>query len=261
MLAAKPKSVGGRRKTGSSPHSIYLVRFFVETSYAWTTRSDIQLLTPADAREYLKKNKKYKRLISAYEVALAPPTLRQVEAEIKETARDEPKRKRAAPKKKENAAQDVFDPDSERDAQGAASTGLAAGPKRKGTTTVAPRKRAKNESEMADAASSKETFNHIRSIRHRLQRMYIKDTSPQKAQLLSVMVKHLSEMGPIDLSIIKETKIKKVLNIILKRLDTIEETEKYDIKSRILDLVRSWTEGDAYHSQQDNESRASPESK
>lgn len=266
--------------------------------------------------------------MEAYQVAMTPPTLKEVESEIKEFAaidedvemndaesEEEPKpaKKRKAasvsttPKKTlskkpaRGASKDAFDPDTEmtdapktrRSTRKSSSVDSSetASSKRKSpsssATETTPLKKTKT-SDKPDSSSTPaaaavdttptttttttttittttaaagkadqadDTYKHLRSIRHRLQRMYINEDKKHDGKVLSAMLNRLSNMGAIELSIIRETKIRKVLNAILKRLDTVEDADKYDIKERILDLVRSWSENEVHH--QDNESRSS----
>ncbi|KAF5098191.1 hypothetical protein D0Z00_002139 [Geotrichum galactomycetum] len=80
----------------------------------------------------------------------------------------------------------------------------------------------------------------VRSIRHRLQRGFIGRT-PLSEELsdLSNHLGRLEALPELELSVMRETKIKKLLSAILRTKDIPEES-KYKFKSRITTVLAGW---------------------
>ncbi|KAF5097817.1 hypothetical protein D0Z03_001335 [Geotrichum reessii] len=80
----------------------------------------------------------------------------------------------------------------------------------------------------------------VRSIRHRLQRGFIGRT-PLSEELpdLSNYLGRLEGLPELELSVMRETKIKKLLSAILRTND-IPEENKYKFKSRITTILTGW---------------------
>lgn len=80
----------------------------------------------------------------------------------------------------------------------------------------------------------------VRSIRHRLQRGFIGRT-PLSEELpdLSNHLGRLEALPELELSVMRETKIKKLLSAILRTKD-IPEENKYKFKSRITNVLAGW---------------------
>lgn len=232
-------------------------------------------------------------MTEAYEVAVNPPSLKDIEKQIKElTAAEDvemedaseeevekPARKRrtaapkkaAAPRKSTRSKKDIFDPDSDspetkpkrvtRKTSSESNDSAATGSKRKSTaTTTTSRKRARSSSEKDDSATSTpapssnldtyivERTSAIRAVRHRLQRTFIgtgPDLGRDQASMLSLMLNKLESIPNLEYSIIRETKIKKVLSSIYKRLKEIDDIEKFNIEPRISTLIKTWTRSEA----------------
>lgn len=186
----------------------------------------------------------------------------------------------AAPKKTPGRASrgakkdgaDIFDPDSDavdpedsppskRGAARRSNAGDAAasetGSKRKGASDGAAggsarkRTRSENNSSGSSAPSEgmlpdipltqEERAKHLRSMRHRIQRNFIhNDPTPQDVAQLSVYLQRLESLHNLEVSLIKGSKIKKVLSVLSKQ--EIPGSHKYNIQERIGNLINTWND-------------------
>jgi hypothetical protein len=79
-------------------------------------------------------------------------------------------------------------------------------------------------------------------IRHRLQKGFLSREEAPKEEEMEAMAgffTRLESHGEIEVSIIRETKIQKVLRAILK-LSSIPKDEQYSFKKRAVDILSSW---------------------
>ncbi|KAL4981614.1 hypothetical protein BDW68DRAFT_183331 [Aspergillus falconensis] len=79
-------------------------------------------------------------------------------------------------------------------------------------------------------------------IRHRLQKGFISRDHPPKEEEMSQMSGYftkLEKLNDLEVSIIRETKIHKVLRMIIK-LPNIPRDEEFDFRKRALDILSKW---------------------
>lgn len=79
-------------------------------------------------------------------------------------------------------------------------------------------------------------------VRHRLQKGFISRDHPPKEEEMSQMSTYfnkLEKLGDLEVSIIRETKIHKVLRMILK-LPNIPRDEEFNFRKRALDVLSKW---------------------
>ncbi|KAH8701055.1 hypothetical protein BGW36DRAFT_357686 [Talaromyces proteolyticus] len=79
-------------------------------------------------------------------------------------------------------------------------------------------------------------------IRHKLQKgLLSREHPPQEEEMenMATFITKLENHGEIEVSIIRETKIQKVLRAIIK-LPSIPREEEYNFKKRALDILSSW---------------------
>ncbi|KAF2146806.1 uncharacterized protein K452DRAFT_294341 [Aplosporella prunicola CBS 121167] len=84
--------------------------------------------------------------------------------------------------------------------------------------------------------------NPVLFLRHRLQKGFLTRDQPPKEEEMQQMSEHFSDLErrtDIEVSIIKETKINKVLKAIIK-LDSIPKDEEYNFKKRSTELLTAW---------------------
>lgn len=79
-------------------------------------------------------------------------------------------------------------------------------------------------------------------VRHRLQKGFIsRDHPPKEEEMsqMSVYFNKLEKLGDLEVSIIRETKIHKVLRMIIK-LPNIPRDEEFNFRKRALDILSKW---------------------
>lgn len=79
-------------------------------------------------------------------------------------------------------------------------------------------------------------------LRHKLQKGFLQRDQAPKEEEMEQMTKYLSELeafGEIEVSIIRETKINKVLRAIIK-LPSIPKEEQYKFRKRSVDILQAW---------------------
>lgn len=79
-------------------------------------------------------------------------------------------------------------------------------------------------------------------MRHKLQKGFLsRDQAPQESEMatMSNFITKLENYGDLEVSIIRSTKINKVLKALIK-LNTIPKDEEFNFKSRSVDLLGRW---------------------
>lgn len=79
-------------------------------------------------------------------------------------------------------------------------------------------------------------------LRHKLQKGFLLRDQAPKEEEMELMTKYLSELealGEIEVSIIRETKINKVLRAIIK-LPSIPKEEQYKFRERSVNILQAW---------------------
>ncbi|KUL84422.1 hypothetical protein ZTR_08779 [Talaromyces verruculosus] len=79
-------------------------------------------------------------------------------------------------------------------------------------------------------------------LRHKLQKGFLQRDQAPKEEEMEQMTKYLSELeafGEIEVSIIRKTKINKVLRAIIK-LPSIPKDEQYRFRQRSVDILQAW---------------------
>lgn len=79
-------------------------------------------------------------------------------------------------------------------------------------------------------------------LRHKLQKGFLQRDQAPKEEEMEQMTKYMSELeafGEIEVSIIRETKINKVLRAIIK-LPSIPKDEQYRFRQRSVDILQAW---------------------
>lgn len=116
-------------------------------------------------------------------------------------------------------------------------------------------KGAEKELDPAEAKAKKEKegkisvscyFNCLQSLvlflRHKLQKGFLsRDQTPQESEMATManFITKLEDYGDLEVSIIRSTKINKVLKALIK-LNTIPKDEEFNFKSRSVDLLGRW---------------------
>jgi hypothetical protein len=232
-----------------------------------------------EAANFLKsasRGRKDKSLHAAYKVASEPPTLdefvEQVYGDVEEEEEEEEeeleekppakKRKTAAKastpasksktsavkeaikeaKKKsgQHASKDHAKDDAKEAAEGKGGAGARGGAKSDSkSASASPALSSKPKSSPAPKRSDKE--GKVLVIRHKLQRGLLSGSVPDDSELpgLSQYLTRLEEFEGLETSIIRQTKINKVLKGIVK-LDSVPKDEEYGFKERSLKLLTAW---------------------
>jgi hypothetical protein len=79
-------------------------------------------------------------------------------------------------------------------------------------------------------------------LRHKLQKGFLsRDQAPQESEMatMSNFITKLENYGDLEVSIIRSTKINKVLKALIK-LNTIPKDEEFNFKGRSVDLLGRW---------------------
>ena len=79
-------------------------------------------------------------------------------------------------------------------------------------------------------------------LRHKLQKGFLaRDQAPQESEMtaMSGFISKLENYGDLEVSIIRGTKINKVLKALIK-LNTIPKDEEFNFKSRSMKLLERW---------------------
>uniref|UniRef100_A0A060T3Z5 ARAD1A13156p n=1 Tax=Blastobotrys adeninivorans TaxID=409370 RepID=A0A060T3Z5_BLAAD len=251
VLAARPKN----------RPEVHCVRFFVDSTYAWNSLTDLKPLSPEDATAYLEKKKSTKRdksLNAAYEVAANPPSLDEFLKQIQEPP---------APKKRARkiAADDKAEPKRQKKA---AATGSAAS---SDTTTASSgakgRTKKSNKDKDNDNDKADENANgdekgddkkredlafsshtatrekQVYQIRIDLQKKFLGSEKPQQSDfaLMDRQLSLLEHNSDLEVSIIRKTRVNKVLKMIAKMTDIPGEND-YHFASRARALVDRWSQ-------------------
>lgn len=257
ILGAKPKGSSKSSKKSAianqGPH--YPVKFFVDNNFMWATKADLKLLSVDDANKYLETTKKKDRMLnSAYQMAANPPDLdtfvsppeepAEENAELDErpangktkakTAKKQDKKESSAPKKEPKKKED-------------ASTASKKRPNKE--LLASEKKRSKTEKSTASSIPSSKQLsrdNESRSktvflIRHKLQRGFL-SKKPEEKDIpgLSEYLTQLENIDDLELSIIRQTKVNKVLKALLKIPDIPLESE-YKLHERSMNLLQKWS--------------------
>lgn len=101
-------------------------------------------------------------------------------------------------------------------------------------------------------------------LRHKLQKGFLQRDQAPKEEEMDLMAKYMAELqsyGEIEVGIIRQTKIQKVLKAIMK-LPSIPKEEEYNFKSHALEILTGWknvldtdipTPGPAYQAAKESE--------
>ncbi|KAK9472496.1 uncharacterized protein V1510DRAFT_394441 [Dipodascopsis tothii] len=254
----KMKPIGGGRRRKNAPEetkddapeevSAWPVRFFNDDNYMWATRSELKLLPKATAESFVSssKAKKDKALIQAYKIAADPPDMKAAdEMDVDEPEKDEPeyeeekpKRKPAKRKPKDTGDDEAKTPKRKRkapEANGSAKKTPARTPAKKDkSSAVTPARK----TELDRVEKSK----HVLFLRHKLQKAFLtRDKAPEEDEMesMDILLTKLERFQGLEIQMIKETKINKVLKGINK-LEVIPLDDKYKFRERCVKLLDDW---------------------
>lgn len=274
VVAARPKN----------RPEVHCVRFFVDSTYAWNSLTDLKPLSPEDATAYLEKKKSSKRdksLNAAYEVAANPPSLDDFLKQIQEPPAPKKRARKSAA-----AADDKAEPKRQKkaatgsaggaEAGTGAGTGAKTGTKASGLDTTSSnssnsgakgRSKKSNKDKDNDNDKADENANgeekeddkkredlafsshtatrekQVYQIRIDLQKKFLGSEKPQQSDfaLMDRQLSLLEHNSDLEVSIIRKTRVNKVLKMIAKMTDIPGEND-YHFASRARALVDRWSQ-------------------
>ncbi|KAK9487742.1 hypothetical protein V1527DRAFT_459434 [Lipomyces starkeyi] len=284
ILKLKPKASTGTpgsariKRKGSSVEeedaslpSIFPVRFFNDDNYMWASRSDLKPLSSEQAQKYVdavsdKPSKKDKSLVSAYKIAIDPPTLEKFahgnsvhaseEEEEEDVEMEEAEDEGSVPEKKSKKRKSVAkggDEDAEahtpatkrkkRESKTNGSAKKANGDAAKEKKTP---KKTPSSGKKTSAASLRESLEErtkqVLYVRHKLQKAFLTRDKPPAEEEMDTMDKFFTKLENfqgLEISIIRNTKINKVLKGIHK-LTEIPLEEKFKFRERSRKMLELW---------------------
>ncbi|KAL3704710.1 hypothetical protein TMatcc_008382 [Talaromyces marneffei ATCC 18224] len=197
-------------------------------------------------KEAAKEEKKKKRTSVAAETE-----------DVEMADADEGDKKAKTKKRKKDAASDVEDekptktpktttklklstPKDPNAAQKPKSTKAKKAAEKPSEEVVVPPKEKTPQIDPQEAKANKQK--RVLFLRHKLQKGFLQRDQAPKEEEMEQMTKHLSELeafGEIEVSIIRETKINKVLRAIIK-LPSIPKEEQYRFRARSIDILQGW---------------------
>jgi hypothetical protein len=239
----------------------------------WASQADLKELTPEMAQAHLDADKKKKgkkkqdkSLVEAYRMATAPPDYYTF-INAPPGGAEKPKKKAAAAKKEkkesesnekaENASKsDKKDKKRREEEPPVVSNGPPPPPPKKIKAErgpkVTPATTGKANGSSSSSAKSIPTAKQLKEdaelksrltlqLRHRLQKGFLSNKPDDKTvPVLSQYLKQLEEIPDLELSIIRQTKVNKVLKAILK-IDDIPLESEYRFHERSLKLLEQWS--------------------
>ncbi|KAK9371913.1 uncharacterized protein V1513DRAFT_406408 [Lipomyces chichibuensis] len=267
----KRKSLSVEEEEDASLPTTFAVRFFNDDNYMWASRSDLKPLSSEQAQKYVeavsdKPSKKDKSLVSAYKIAIDPPTLEEfahgnsVHASEEEEEEDvemaEAEDEGSVPEKKSKKRKSIAkggDGDVEaktpatkkkkRESKANGSAKKANGDAAKERKTP---KKTPSSGKKTSAASLRESLEErtkqVLYVRHKLQKAFLTRDKPPAEEEMDTMDKFFTKLENfqgLEISIIRNTKINKVLKGIHK-LTEIPLDEKFKFKERSRKMLELW---------------------
>ncbi|KAK9323541.1 hypothetical protein V1517DRAFT_289138 [Lipomyces orientalis] len=263
----KRKGLSVEEDDASLPTS-FPVRFFNDDNYMWASRSDLKPLSREQAQKYIdavssKPSKKDKSLVAAYKIAIDPPTLEEFakgssvhaseeeqeeDVEMEEAEEEVPEKK--SKKRKSSAKYDdeeveTSTPATKRKKMEPKANGFAkkanGDAKEKKTPKKTPSS-GKKKSAVALRESLEERTKQVLYVRHKLQKAFLTRDKPPAEDEMETMDKFFTKLENfqgLEISIIRNTKINKVLKAIHK-LTEIPLEEKFKFKERSRKMLEVW---------------------
>ncbi|RMZ79226.1 hypothetical protein DV737_g3476, partial [Chaetothyriales sp. CBS 132003] len=246
------------------------VMFLSTNEFAWIHNTDLTELNPEDCKDVTEKGKN-KSLIEAYKIAAEGHDLQHFkellidhakfleQEEALKAEKEAEKAQKAAKKKRKSEAKAQDDDADARDADAddadAAPKSAKKRKKAAETDDEEPEKvTAAEDEDMADAADAepeapvdpeearKAREREVLFLRHKLQKGFLsRDQAPQEDDMpqMSNFIKKLENYQDLEVSIIRATKINKVLKALLK-LNTIPKDEEFNFRKRSVELLGKW---------------------
>ncbi|KAK9330875.1 hypothetical protein V1520DRAFT_369183 [Lipomyces starkeyi] len=283
ILKLKPKAFTGTpgsariKRKGSSVEeedaslpSIFPVRFFNDDNYMWASRSDLKPLSSEQAQKYVdavsdKPSKKDKSLVSAYKVAIDPPTLEKFahgnsvhaseeeeeedvemeEAEDEGSVTEKKSKKRKIAKGGDEDAE-AHTPATKRKKRESKANGSAKKANGDAAKEKKTPKKTPSSGKKTSAASLRESLEErtkqVLYVRHKLQKAFLTRDKPPAEEEMDTMDKFFTKLENfqgLEISIIRNTKINKVLKGIHK-LTEIPLDEKFKFRERSKKMLELW---------------------
>ncbi|ODV89578.1 hypothetical protein CANCADRAFT_140957 [Tortispora caseinolytica NRRL Y-17796] len=244
-----PPDVMGQKPLKRRPEfpEVWPVRFFVELSYMWGTESELQLLTPEQCKKFLSTRRKDKGLIAAYKQAMNPPDpLSFGSVEVAAPADEDDDEEDEEDDGNYNADANVKDSDDEsKQPEPKRKVGRPPGKRanKKSASSTRESTPVKKQKMAAALRPYEERYTHVLFLRHKLQKAFLtKDKTPDAAEMpaISDFLSKLEHFQGLELPIIKQTKVNRVLKGILK-LESIPMDDSFKFKERARNLLEAWS--------------------
>jgi PWWP domain len=266
IAKAKPKGSSKSSKKGqaSGDSGVWPVKFFVDNNFMWATKTELKLLTAQDAEKYLNTTKKKDKLLTAaYQMAANPPDLGsfanppEPEPQPKDEEPEEslsngaiagngsakPKKVKKAPVSNTSSTKKIPQTKKKVETKKRVSTSKE--------DSTNDKKKMKTEKKGSGSAipSSKQLSRDYESrhkivftIRFKLQRGFLSKEPPQEEDIpiLSQYLTQLENIEDLELSIIRQTKVNKLLKALLKISDIPLES-KFKFHDRSAKLLHKWS--------------------
>ncbi|RMZ85087.1 hypothetical protein DV738_g103, partial [Chaetothyriales sp. CBS 135597] len=202
------------------------VMFLGTNEFAWIHNTDLSELNPEDCKEVSEKGKN-KSLLEAYKIAAEDHDLQHFKDVLSEHAKFLEEEEAAKAEKEAEKAQKTK---SKAAATATEDEEMADAPEPEPEAPVDP--------EEARKAREREVL----FLRHKLQKGFLsRDQAPQEEDMphMSGYIKKLENYQDLEATIIRATKINKVLKALLK-LNTIPRDEEFDFRKRSVELLGKW---------------------
>ncbi|KAK9352638.1 hypothetical protein V1523DRAFT_440943 [Lipomyces doorenjongii] len=266
----KRKGLSVEEEDASLP-STFPVRFFNDDNYMWASRSDLKPLSSEQAQKYVdavsdKPSKKDKSLVSAYKIAIDPPTLEEFahgnsvhaseEEEEEDVEMEEAEDEGSVPEKKSKKRKSIakggdedveaHTPATKRKKRESKTNGSAKKANGDAAKEKKTPKKTPSSGKKTSAASLRESLEErtkqVLYVRHKLQKAFLTRDKPPAEEEMDTMDKFFTKLENfqgLEISIIRNTKINKVLKGIHK-LTEIPLDEKFKFRERSRKMLEIW---------------------
>ncbi|CAN6673540.1 hypothetical protein TRVA0_048S01222 [Trichomonascus vanleenenianus] len=268
VLAYKPKMLRADQKKILKPGDdgeLVAVRFFSEPSHSWNVKSELKILTPQDAREWLdinsKKKQRNKSLALAYEIAASPPSYDDFvmggedeaapeEGEEENVVDIESEEEQEEEEEEENEEQDNEDEEEEEeeDVEEREEDNGRAGSENiemKDKSAAKSLKRKANEQIMPTSKQLGQTLAYhervCRYARHHIQRFLLEKPQAEKMPDIHRIFNRLEDIPDLNMELVQKYRLPKVLRHVLRKNDIPREQE-FRFHQRASAIMERWAQ-------------------
>lgn len=273
VIKAKPKANSKTSKKAQGDGRVWPVKFFVDNNFMWASKTELKLLSVEDAQKYLNSTKKKDKLLTAaYKMASSPPDLesfmnpvdREPETEpVLESETEQPTKvpESGEPESDGNAKSKKLKKPSGQETQTSSLKKTSQNKKKDETKKrianskddIPSSEKKKIKIEKKNSASTvppskKLSRDHdarqkiVMAIRFKLQRGFLSKEPPREQDIpgLSQYLTKLENIKDLELSVIRQTKVNKLLKAILKIPDIPLDSE-FKFYERASKLLTKWS--------------------